>query len=88
MRAFVRSNNKSGEVSLDVMRDGDIAEVVRWRDNPHMEHTAVMRYGDKLIPIGCQRGLSYASIFTGRNPEIKIRILHSGSNLKLKNTER
>ena len=54
---------KSNVVALSKMKDGDVAEVIKWRDDGVPQGTVVQRYGKAIVLIGVQEDLCYPNIF-------------------------
>lgn len=50
-------------VSLFNMKDGDIAEVVKWYDSLVPVGTVIQRYGEAVVLIGEAKGKCYPLIF-------------------------
>lgn len=54
---------KSNVVALSEMKDGDVAEVVKWRNNYVLKGALVQRYGKAIILIGEPECQCYPTIF-------------------------
>jgi len=66
---------KSNVVSLSEMKDGDVAEVVKWRNNSVPQGTVVQRYGKAIVLIGVQEDRCYPVMFD------EVKIVSSGEYL-------
>lgn len=53
----------SDVISLSKMRDGDVAEVVKWYDSLVPVGTVIQRYGEAVVLIGEAKGKCYPLIF-------------------------
>lgn len=73
-------------VSLFDMKDGEVAEIIKWHD-PHVSvGTIIQKYGDAAILIGEVKGRCYPNIFESEDEsleDIKVRILPKGTVITL-----
>ena len=78
---------KSNVVALSKMKDGDVAEVVKWRNNSVPQGTVVQRYGKAIVLIGVQEDRCYHTIFdevkSVSSGEYLVTILPKGTKIIL-----
>ena len=78
---------KGNVVALSEMKDGDVAEVVKWRNNSVPQGTVVQRYGKAIVLIGVQEDRCYPTIFEAvvsvSSGEYLVSILPKGTKIIL-----
>lgn len=71
-------------IPLKKMKDGDVAEVMFWPNEPFMTSKVIQRYKDIIIILGEDSGQSYPGILgTERSATIKVNILTEGTILEI-----
>ena len=78
---------KSNVVALSEMKDGDVAEVIKWRNNYALKGTLVQRYGKAIILLGEPEYKCYPTIFDAvksvSSGEYLVTILPKGTKIIL-----
>lgn len=78
---------KGNAVALGEMKDGDVAEVVKWKNDNVPQGTVVQRYGKAIVLIGVQENRCYPTIFDAvvsiSSGEYLVSILPKGTKIIL-----
>ncbi len=81
--ACVVKKETEESVSIDDMKDGDMAVIVHWSSYPQFVDYVVQRSGNMLILLGVPSGRSFGSFFDTPSGSIRVRILNPGSLIEL-----
>lgn len=78
---------KSNIVALSEMKDGDVAVVIKWRNDSVPQGAVVQRYGKAIVLIGVQEDRCYPTIFDAvksvSSGKYLVTILPKGTNIIL-----
>lgn len=77
-------NKDNNSVCLDVMKDGDVAIIVKWGSVTAYLGKIVQRYENKLVVIGEDSGHSFDTVLTSKfanDEDYVVRILQRGEEL-------
>ena len=84
---MARVLEKSNVVALSEMKDGDVAEVIKWIDDGVPQGTVVQRYGKAIVLIGVQENRCYPVMFDAvrsvSSGEYLVTILPKGTKIIL-----
>ncbi len=88
MSAKLINNNSKTCVHPCELRDGQIAEIIKWDSHIQYIGTIVQRYREDLVSIGKKSGDSWFDIASLKtNSTLLVRVLPDGSKLEINNNQ-
>lgn len=84
MATVIKSAPITGDIHI--MKDGDVAEILKWHDPDVSIGSVIQRYGNSVVLIGEGHGKGYPNIFECDSKvlsKIEVKILPKGSTIVL-----